>query len=325
MSLSLHSDPTCQRIGRIAGDPAAGRRLAALARRAMAARTSAARGRAARPAGGRRAATSTSSRRARVGGAHHHAGDRSATCSRPNVQQVPRGTGTRLRLGRAGPHRHQLPRHPGRQAARGDAGRPEHAAGRAGGRLPRPRPGGAAASTRRARSCRPSRWAAAATCSVGQKVYAIGNPFGLDQTLTTGIVSALNREIESVNQRTHPRRDPDRRGHQPGQLGRPAARLGRPADRRQHRDLQPQRRQCRHRLRDSGGRGQPHRAAADPRRPHPAPCARRHGRRRQRCSVRSPAAGRGAGAGGAGRPGRSVPGCSAFARGRRRQHRRPAT
>jgi S1-C subfamily serine protease len=37
---------------------------------------------------------------------------------------------------------------------------------------------------------------------VGQKVYAIGNPFGLDQTLTTGIVSALNREIDSANQRT---------------------------------------------------------------------------------------------------------------------------
>ena len=36
---------------------------------------------------------------------------------------------------------------------------------------------------------------------VGQKVYAIGNPFGLDQTMTTGIVSALNREIESVTQR----------------------------------------------------------------------------------------------------------------------------
>jgi S1-C subfamily serine protease len=36
---------------------------------------------------------------------------------------------------------------------------------------------------------------------VGQKVYAIGNPFGLDQSLTTGVISALDREIESVTQR----------------------------------------------------------------------------------------------------------------------------
>ncbi len=37
---------------------------------------------------------------------------------------------------------------------------------------------------------------------VGQRVYAIGNPFGLDQTLTIGVISALNREIESFNNRS---------------------------------------------------------------------------------------------------------------------------
>ncbi|MGB6364387.1 MAG: trypsin-like peptidase domain-containing protein, partial [Thermoanaerobaculia bacterium] len=35
---------------------------------------------------------------------------------------------------------------------------------------------------------------------VGQKVFAIGNPFGLDQSLTSGVISALGREIESVAQ-----------------------------------------------------------------------------------------------------------------------------
>ena len=37
---------------------------------------------------------------------------------------------------------------------------------------------------------------------VGRKVLAIGNPFGLDSTLTTGIVSALGREIDAPNGRT---------------------------------------------------------------------------------------------------------------------------
>jgi S1-C subfamily serine protease len=38
-----------------------------------------------------------------------------------------------------------------------------------------------------------------ADLQVGQKVYAIGNPFGLDFTLTTGIVSALGRTIQGVS------------------------------------------------------------------------------------------------------------------------------
>lgn len=34
---------------------------------------------------------------------------------------------------------------------------------------------------------------------VGQKVYAIGSPFELDQTLTTGVIGGLGREIQSVS------------------------------------------------------------------------------------------------------------------------------
>lgn len=37
---------------------------------------------------------------------------------------------------------------------------------------------------------------------VGQRVYAIGNPFGLERTLTTGVISSLDRTIPGRNNRT---------------------------------------------------------------------------------------------------------------------------
>jgi S1-C subfamily serine protease len=48
----------------------------------------------------------------------------------------------------------------------------------------------------------PIRVGTSADLQVGQKVYAIGNPFGLDYSLTKGIVSALGRTIQSVGNTT---------------------------------------------------------------------------------------------------------------------------
>jgi S1-C subfamily serine protease len=48
---------------------------------------------------------------------------------------------------------------------------------------------------------KPIRVGASFDLKVGQMVLAIGNPFGLDQTLTKGVISALGREIESMTRR----------------------------------------------------------------------------------------------------------------------------
>jgi S1-C subfamily serine protease len=49
---------------------------------------------------------------------------------------------------------------------------------------------------------RPIKLGSSHDLKVGQMAYAIGNPFGLDQTFTWGVVSALGREIQSVSKRT---------------------------------------------------------------------------------------------------------------------------
>jgi putative serine protease PepD len=43
----------------------------------------------------------------------------------------------------------------------------------------------------------PLKMASSSSVQVGDAVYAIGNPYGLDETLTKGIVSALDREISA--------------------------------------------------------------------------------------------------------------------------------
>jgi S1-C subfamily serine protease len=48
----------------------------------------------------------------------------------------------------------------------------------------------------------PISWGDSARLQVGMCVYAIGNPFGLERTLTTGIISSLNRSLRTENGRT---------------------------------------------------------------------------------------------------------------------------
>lgn len=50
-------------------------------------------------------------------------------------------------------------------------------------------------------SLQPIQVGSSRSLQVGQKVLAIGNPFGLDQTLTAGIVSGLGRDMTSVTGR----------------------------------------------------------------------------------------------------------------------------
>jgi S1-C subfamily serine protease len=48
----------------------------------------------------------------------------------------------------------------------------------------------------------PVTFGSSSNLKVGQKVLAIGNPFGLDRTLTTGIISALGRPLQNTEENT---------------------------------------------------------------------------------------------------------------------------
>lgn len=50
-----------------------------------------------------------------------------------------------------------------------------------------------------ARGLKPLKLAGSSTVEVGEPVYAIGSPYGLDQTLTSGIVSATGRDIQGLD------------------------------------------------------------------------------------------------------------------------------
>ena len=70
---------------------------------------------------------------------------------------------------------------------------------------------------------------------VGQAAFAIGNPYGLGQTLTAGIVSALHRHLPTAQQPDVEDLIQTDAAINPGNSGGPLL-IGRPADRDQHGD-----------------------------------------------------------------------------------------
>jgi Trypsin-like peptidase domain len=101
---------------------------------------------------------------------------------------------------------------------------------------------------------------------VGQRVFALGNPFGLERTLTTGIVSSLNRSLPSRNNRTI----------------KSIARQPRPPHRHELRHRQPNRAEQRRGLCNPGRHDRPSRAAAHSARARHTPRHRHHTRLSER-------------------------------------------
>ena len=159
-------------------------------------------------------------------------GDRRLRQPRPGPGTAGARLGLRDRQGR--PHRHELPRRRGRRreievsfsnqdTVEGDDRR----------HRPLHRPRRARRSTCRREALTPLALADSDAVQVGDPVVAIGNPFGLERTVTAAS-SAPSSARCAAPERLHDRpRDPDRRADQQRQLRRPADRRARPRDRRQ--------------------------------------------------------------------------------------------
>lgn len=62
------------------------------------------------------------------------------------------------------------------------------------------------------RALKPVALGSSANLQVGQKTYALGNPFGLDHSMSTGIISGLGRELASPNAGSYSSRGTTLRG-----------------------------------------------------------------------------------------------------------------
>ena len=119
-----------------------------------------------------------------------------------------------------------------------------------------------------AKGVRPLQFADSDSVQVGDSAVAIGYPLGLDRTATAGIVSGLERKIESPNGFSIDKVIQTDAPINPGNSGGPLLDAQRPRDRRQlaDRDRRRQPGQRRHRLRDPGQHGQAGAPAARARR-----------------------------------------------------------
>ena len=107
------------------------------------------------------------------------------------------GRGHRVRLRHEGRHRHERARDRRRELRQREVLRRLDATRRRSSAPTRRPTSPCCTSTRRRPSCSRSTLADSSKVAVGDGVVAIGNPFGLDNTVTSGIVSALNREISA--------------------------------------------------------------------------------------------------------------------------------